>query len=174
MARGSWCWYSCGYSEGFGGTAYDAFLHGNEAEARWHDEAAPDASHPAFVEAQRAYEKAVELDPAFAAAWTNLGGLMAASGDLDSARDYFDQALSCDPDQEEARCNLAELALRDGDFDLAIEGFRVVLSNDPDHLEAHYGLARQDAEKLDRMPAAWMQEMFPAVARVALRRELGP
>ncbi len=127
---------------GFGTTAYDAFLHGNEAEARWHDTGAPNPVHPAFVEARKAYEKAVELDPAFGAAWTNLGGLMAASGDLDAARDHFDEALRCDPDQEEARCNLAELALRDGDYDLAIEGFRAVLSGDPEHLEAHYGLAR--------------------------------
>ena len=127
---------------GFGTTAYDAFLHGNEAEARWHDAGAPGPSHPAYLEAKAAYEEAIELDDAFAAAWTNLGGLLAAGGDLEGARDHFDEALRCDPDQEEARCNLAELALRDGDFDVAIEGFRAVLSNDPDHLEAHYGLAR--------------------------------
>jgi DNA-binding transcriptional MerR regulator len=127
---------------GFGTTAYDAFLHGNEAEARWHDAGAPGPAHPAFREAKAAYEEAIELDDAFAAAWTNLGGLLAAGGDLEAARDHFDEALRCDPDQEEARCNLAELALRDGDFDLAIEGFRAVLSNDPDHLEAHYGVAR--------------------------------
>jgi DNA-binding transcriptional MerR regulator len=135
-------WVGSDSATEFGTTAYDAFLHGNEAEGRWHDEGAPGPEHPDFIEAQTAYHKAVEADPAFAAAWTNLGGLAAAVGDLDTARDHFDEALRCDPDQFEARCNLAELALRDGDAELAIDGFRSVLVVDPDHLEAHYGLAR--------------------------------
>lgn len=135
-------WVGSESGSDFGTTAYDAFLHGNEAEGRWHEAGAPGPEHRDFVEAKAAYEQAVEADPEFAAAWTNLGGLAAAVGDMDSARDHFDEALRCDPDQFEARCNLAELALRDGDVDLAIEGFRSVLVADPDHLEAHYSLAR--------------------------------
>lgn len=123
------------------GSAYDAFLHACDLEARWHDTGAELDSN-AFHEAVAAYERAIAIDPNFAAAWTNLGGLMAEAGDLDGARDSFDEALRCDPHQPEARCNLAELALRAGEHDLAIEGFRGVLYLDPDHLEAHYGLAR--------------------------------
>lgn len=93
-------------------------------------------------DARRAYERAVELDPQLGAAWTNLGSMLAESGDLDGARDHFDRALRCDPDQPEAQANLAELALRDGDTDVAIAGYRQILRSTPDYVEAHYGLAR--------------------------------
>ena len=120
-------------------TAYEAFQRGLAHEQRW-DNATLDA--PAFRDAIAAYEQAVELDPEFAAAWTNLGSLLAMTGDVDRARDCFDHALRSDPDQPEAQCNLAELALRSGEIELAISGFRQVLRSDPDQLEAHYGLAR--------------------------------
>jgi tetratricopeptide (TPR) repeat protein len=120
-------------------TAYEAFTAALELEQEW-DGTDPHA--PAFVAARAAYERALELDPGFAAAWTNLGGLLAEAGDIEGARDAFDQALACDPDQPEAQCNLAELALRDGDTEVAISGFRRVLVAVPDFADAHYGLAR--------------------------------
>jgi tetratricopeptide (TPR) repeat protein len=92
--------------------------------------------------ARSAYEKALEVDPQLAAAWTNLGSMRAEADDLDGARDYFDRALRCDPEQPEAQVNLAELALRQGDMEVAIVGYRQVLRAAPDHPEAHYGLAR--------------------------------
>ena len=92
--------------------------------------------------ARRAYRRAVELDPYFAAAWTNLGSLEAEAGDVDAARDCFERAVEADPDQPEARMNLAELALRDGDHEVAIFGYRQVLRTAPECYEAHYGLAR--------------------------------
>lgn len=121
-------------------SAYEAFQRGLAEESRW-DGMSLDA--PVLAAAIAAYERATELDPEFAAAWTNLGSLLAAAqGDLDRARDCFDQALRSDPDQPEAQCNLAELALRSGEVELAISGFRQALRSDPDQLEAHYGLAR--------------------------------
>ncbi len=122
------------------GSAYDAFLHAGDLEARW--VAAGAEEGPLFDAAVAAYELTVDRDPAFAAAWTNLGAMHAAIGDFDRARDLFDEALQCDPDQVEAACNLAELALRGGDPEVAIDGFRQVLVTVPDHIEAHYGLAR--------------------------------
>jgi DNA-binding transcriptional MerR regulator len=126
-------------SEADPGSAYEVFQRGLGHEQRW-DNASVDA--PAFRDAVHCYEQAVELDPEFAAAWTNLGSLLAMTGELDRARDCFDHALRSDPDQPEAQCNLAELALRGGEVELAISGFRQVLRGDPDQLEAHYGLAR--------------------------------
>ena len=120
-------------------SAYEAFQAGLNEEEQWDG---VDLSSPRFVDALAYYEQAVDLDPNFAAAWTNLGSLLAFTTDLDRARDCFDQALRSDPEQPEAQCNLAELALRSGELELAISGFRQVLRNDPDQLEAHYGLAR--------------------------------
>jgi DNA-binding transcriptional MerR regulator len=120
-------------------SSYEAFQCGLIEEEQW-DGADLDA--PQLHAALAAYEQAVTLDPRFAAAWTNLGSLVAVTGDIERARDCFDQALRHDPDQPEAHCNLAELALRGGQIELAISGFRQVLRSDPDQLEAHYGLAR--------------------------------
>ncbi len=120
-------------------TAYEAFAEARELEAEWDGESTSD---PAYGRARAAYERALELDPGLAAAWTNLGGMLAEANDLEAARDAFDQALRCDPEQPEAQCNLAELALRDGDPELAISGFRQVLVASPDYIDAHYGLAR--------------------------------
>ena len=120
-------------------SAYEAFTRGLTEEQAWDGVA---LGSPHLLAAIAAYEEAVELDSRFAAAWTNLGSLLACTGDLERARDCFDQALRHDPDQPEAQCNLAELALRTGQVELAISGFRQVLRSDPDQLEAHYGLAR--------------------------------
>lgn len=120
-------------------SAYEAFTRGLAEEQEWDGVS---LGSPHLLAAIAAYEEAVELDARFAAAWTNLGSLLACTADLDRARDCFDQALRHDPDQPEAQCNLAELALRTGQVELAISGFRQVLRSDPDQLEAHYGLAR--------------------------------
>lgn len=146
-------------------SAYDWFVHGTECEARWDGVNLADQM---FLDAQRAYEKAIELDERFAAAHTNLGTLLAQAGDLEAARDCFDAALTCDADQPEARCNLAELALRSGDHELAVEGFREVLRIVPDHMEAHYGLARALIAQGSRTRAlAHLERFCDAVDRIA-------
>jgi len=124
---------------GMPGDAYEWFLRGCEEEAEWDGE---DPEDPAFIAAKTAYEQALELDPGLASAYTNLGALLAAGGDLDGARDCFDQALYFDSEQPEAQANLAALALRTGDPETAIAGYRLLLEGSPDHLEAHYGIAR--------------------------------
>lgn len=112
-------------------TAYGWFLRAREHERAFERE-----------EAAACYRRALERDPEFASAWTNLGSLLAEAGELESARDAFDEALRIDPEQTEAQTNLAELALRQGDVEVAIAGFRAALRNAPDYAEAHYGLAR--------------------------------
>jgi len=121
-------------------TAFDWFLEGCDLEQKARGGIGVD---PVSLAAARdAYEKALEIDPQLAAAWTNLGSMRAEANDLDGARDYFDRALRCDPEQPEAQVNLAELAFRQRDMDVAIAGYRQVLRVAPDHAEAHYGIAR--------------------------------
>jgi tetratricopeptide (TPR) repeat protein len=50
-----------------------------------------------FDDAQRSFEKAVEVYPKYSAAWYELGMLQAGQGKMDMARSYFDKALECDP-----------------------------------------------------------------------------
>jgi tetratricopeptide (TPR) repeat protein len=142
-------------------TAYEWFLRGNELEEQWGGSPVDTAG---FEAAQHAYLHALQLDPELAAAWTNLGSMMAERGDFDAARDHYDKALRIDPDQPEAQCNLAELALRDGDVDVAIAGYRQVLRLHPDWIEAHYGLARALLEVGGKAQALAHLERFCAAA----------
>lgn len=120
-------------------TAFEWFQLACFYEQKWNGE---DPHDQAFIDACHAYDRALDLDPEFAAAYTNLGALLAAIGDLEGARDHFDHALRCDAEQTEAQANLAALALHSGDFETAIAGYRQVLRDVPDDFEAHYGLAR--------------------------------
>lgn len=120
-------------------SAQAIFLRARERDAECRREG---FSPEAVNEIEALYREALNADPEFAAAWTNLGGLLAEHGALEDARDAFDEALRIDPDQPEAQLNLSELALRDADFELAIAGFRRVLASVPEQLEAHYGLGR--------------------------------
>jgi len=120
-------------------TAYEWFVFAQELEDEWGG--AP-ADVDGLLRVRHAYEAALELDPGLAAAWTNLGSLLARIGDVEEAAEHFEQALTCDPEQEEARLNLAALSLQAGRTAEAVAGYREVLRRDPDCLEAHYGLAR--------------------------------
>lgn len=120
-------------------SAHDWFRQGCEIDQ---ERAGAPADLAGLAAARHAYETALGLDPGLAAAWTNLGGLLAEIGDHEGAREHFEQALRCDPDQVEALCNLAELAMRDGDHESAITTYRHVLRTTPDWIEAHYGIAR--------------------------------
>lgn len=149
-------------------TAFDWFLEGCELEQKARDQG--DIDDASLAAARDAYEKALEIDPQLAAAWTNLGSIRAEASDLDGARDYFDRALRCDPEQPEARVNLAELALRQGDMDVAIAGYRQVLRAAPDHREAHYGIARALISVGGKAQAlAHLERFCDAVERVPKR-----
>ena len=50
-----------------------------------------------FDDAQKSFEKAVEVYPKFATVWYELGILQAGQGKMDMARKYWDTAVECDP-----------------------------------------------------------------------------
>lgn len=88
-----------------------------------------------------AYRRAVELDPALAAAHTNLGNLYYRRGELEQAQGSYETACTLDPDQPQARYNLANLYEEQGELDRAIAEYRRVLSVDPGFADAHFNLA---------------------------------
>lgn len=115
------------------------YAYGADCELLWDRSSVTDVY---FRKAQQAYLKAVELDEAHAAAWTNLATLHATLGESKVARQYYELATRCDESLPEPFCNLAELDLREGQFEDAARRFESVLARDPEHLEAMYGLAR--------------------------------
>jgi tetratricopeptide (TPR) repeat protein len=111
-------------------SAYAWFLEGGTREA------AGDVDG-----ALMAYGKALEGDPALAAAHTNLGNLLYRRGERGEARTHYEQALALDPEQPEARYNLANLLDEVGEPALArMEWYRVVTAC-PEFADAHYNLA---------------------------------
>jgi tetratricopeptide (TPR) repeat protein len=101
--------------------------------------AAQDAGDAAGAEGL--YRRALSLDGALAAAWTNLGNLLAARGERGGAREAYDKALALDPDQPEARYDLANLLAEVGEHDLAIAEYRRVAHTAPDFADTHFNLA---------------------------------
>ncbi len=145
--------------------AHDWFLRGCELE-RERDGAPGDLA--GLAAARHAYETALGLDPSLAAAWTNLGGLLAELGDAEAAREHFELALQHDPEQPEAQCNLAELALASGETEAAISAYRHVLRTQPDWVEAHYGLARALLEVGGKLQAlAHLERYCTAIGAIA-------
>lgn len=56
-------------------------------------------------EAAFRWEKAVEIDPAYAAAWNNLGIAYEQQGQFDDAKKAYDKAITLDPNNEMIRQN---------------------------------------------------------------------
>lgn len=90
--------------------------------------------------AARAYARALELDPALAAAHTNLGNLEHRLGHRGSAREHYQRALAIDPEQPEAHYNLGNLYDDIGEPDAAIQEWTRSLALEPDFADAHFNL----------------------------------
>jgi tetratricopeptide (TPR) repeat protein len=123
-------------------SAWAWFLDGGACEARGDDD-----------RALIAYQKALDGDPALAAAHTNLGNLLYRRGERGEARSHYEQALALDPEQPEARYNLANLLDDIGEPEQArMEWYRVVTAC-PEFADAHYNLAVACARQGDAAAA---------------------
>jgi tetratricopeptide (TPR) repeat protein len=90
--------------------------------------------------AEHLFRQAVDLEPAMAAALTNLGNLVYRQGELEDARRLYERALDHDPMQAEARYNLANLLADLDETELAIAELRRVCAANPEFADAHYNL----------------------------------
>lgn len=82
------------------------------AETTWHRGRALSALDR-VAEAERAYRRAVQLQPELGAAWGHLGGLLKDVGRTDEAADCLRRALALEPDQPVHRFLLASIEGRD-------------------------------------------------------------
>ena len=100
-----------------------------------------DEDEETYDRAERAYRKALSLDPTLSNALTNLGNIEYRRDQIEAAEDYYRQALECDPEQPEALYNLGFLHLERDQVDDAIFLFREALKSDPSFADAHFNLA---------------------------------
>ncbi len=89
-----------------------------------------------YEEAIRAYQRALGLEPAMAAAHANLVGLLGRAGDLDRAREHYEKALSLNPGIEELHNNWGVLQATTGNPSAAATAFRRALAVNPNSARA--------------------------------------
>mgnify|MGYP003932126339 FL=1 len=119
------------------------FEHDDRARAYEHylEGCRYDENERTFEQAERAYKKALSIDPTLSNALTNLGNLEYRRGELEKAERYYRSALECDPEQPEALYNLGFLHFEREELDAAIQFFREALGSDPSFADAHFNLA---------------------------------
>ncbi|MDR7481184.1 MAG: tetratricopeptide repeat protein [Armatimonadota bacterium] len=91
-------------------------------------------------EARLAYRQALELDPGFADAHTNLGRLYHQAGNVAQAEAHYRQAMVHAPDDPIPCFNLGVLLDDLGRREEAARMYRQALARDPQLADAHYNL----------------------------------
>jgi tetratricopeptide (TPR) repeat protein len=93
-----------------------------------------------FEEAAKAFQRGLEVAPADAELWTELGGVHVELADPSSAKIAFARALTDAPGHPRALHGFGTALLYEGDFQRAAERFRQVLARDPAHVRARLDL----------------------------------
>ncbi|MDX1503190.1 MAG: tetratricopeptide repeat protein [Thermoanaerobaculia bacterium] len=104
-------------------------------------------------EAERAYRRALELDPDHADARLNLGRLVHASGRLEEAEEAYLAALELRPGDPTALFDLGVVRQDRGRPWEAIEAYRQAVAADPGFADAYFNLASL-YERLGKEPLA--------------------
>ncbi len=93
-----------------------------------------------YVEAQKAYEQAVQIDPEQSRATANLATCYLKNRLVKKSQDLLQAFLAHHPEDAAARLVLARTLVRQGDLAPAAESLRHVLKTNPDLVMAHYNL----------------------------------
>jgi Flp pilus assembly protein TadD len=112
-----------------------------------------DARDNKLAPAKEHLEKAVALYDNYAAAWNQLGGIYAATHDMDKARQAFTKAIATDPKYIPPYVNLANLQLQAQEYENVVETAGKALDLDPGIELANYFQAFADF-RLNRLDAA--------------------
>ena len=94
-----------------------------------------------MMEAEKAYRRAVGLDPDLVQAWVNLGGALLMKWDFQGSLDANQEAVSRKDDLAEAHYNMGQAYLYLKNADELVRCNRRVLELDESHVAAHYFLA---------------------------------
>jgi Tfp pilus assembly protein PilF len=93
-----------------------------------------------FSKAIQAYQKAIELDPAYVEAYNNLGIIYQLMGDAEKAFWAYRKSTEINPRYEKGYNNLGILLLLKGHYDEALAAFEKALAINPNNIESHINL----------------------------------
>lgn len=112
--------------------ASDAVIHFNSGVSLYHQRD--------YAKAIGAYQKVIELDPAYAEAHNNLGIIYQELGDFDSALSAYQKAIEINPKYEKALNNLGVLLYLKGHYEESTQAFQKALGVNPNNIESHINL----------------------------------
>ncbi|HBF34480.1 TPA: hypothetical protein DDW35_07940 [Candidatus Sumerlaeota bacterium] len=124
-----------------------------------------------FTESAGAYQQALALNPNYAPALNDLGGILLCEfQNYTEARKYYERAVACDPQNPFAINNLGVTFFRTGSFDQAMACYAKALQLKPDYPEPFCNLATiaDNQGKFEQSEAYCRQALalrpnFPAV-----------
>lgn len=93
-----------------------------------------------FSKAIQAYQKVIELDPAYVEAYNNLGIIYQEIGNFDKALEVYHKAIDINPQYEKTFNNLGILHFLNERYEESIEAFQKALSINPNNIESHINL----------------------------------
>lgn len=93
-------------------------------------------------DAERAYRRALQLDPGFVSPYVNLGRLLHRQLNLEDAEALYRKAMAAEPANAVAHFNLGVVLEDQDEKDAAMQAYRDSLRLDPTVADAHYNLAR--------------------------------
>jgi tetratricopeptide (TPR) repeat protein len=92
------------------------------------------------AEAQKHYESALRLNPAYPQPHNNLGVILEAAGRLEEALRHLLTAIQLEPTYADAYNNLGMVLAHMGKADQAADAFSRAVALDPAHVKAHFNL----------------------------------
>jgi tetratricopeptide (TPR) repeat protein len=122
------------------------------ASAIYHRAIEVDDANPSYGEAM--YREALDIDPTYTIARTNLGNCLFNLGRHSEARAEYEKAVQCDPHQPEALYNLGYMMLNAGNAFGAVSLIKRALVADPYFADAWYNLGEALGQSLgyDTLP----------------------
>jgi len=106
----------------------------------WNVEGAINFAFGYWDKAEQAFLRILEIDPHYAAAYSNLGVALKAQGQLDRAVDCYTRAVELQPDQAGAHNNLGNALKEQGQIGRATDCYRRAIALQPDSAEPHQNL----------------------------------
>lgn len=95
------------------------------------------------------FERAIDADESFGAAYFNIGRIYEEQGDLDKARTWYERASSKGKNFGDGLVNLGRLEMRKGNKSEAMALFRKAIQIEPFNGEAHLNLAHEARTRRD-------------------------
>jgi cytochrome c-type biogenesis protein CcmH/NrfG len=100
------------------------------------------SSDPALsAQAEGQYRAAIQVNQYDEKAWAQLGGILAAKGDLKAAEEHYRKALALQPNDAEAKTGLAVVLTSGNQTNEAISLLESAVKDDPTNVAAHYRLS---------------------------------